>query len=111
MMLLYKFWFFSDLFDLQRINFWALYYSFLPLLVGIIVGGLFYLFLPKKYRKLSLKECLIIGGLAAFLEDAVLQIFRLDFLYFDVDPYLNSQVFNAVIFSFFILLAVWIFKE
>ncbi len=96
-------------FDPSKITLTAVFDSLLSLFAGLLVAVLFYLFV-KKNKKFSLASLLWIGGTAAFFEKIILDILRLDFIYWQLhDPRL-TVIINAMLIAFISLMAYWQMK-
>ena len=98
------------LFIFYKLNTRLLLENFSGLFTGMIVGLLFYVLLKNKFPGIKWKETILIGGIAAFVEDAVLEIFNLDIAYFDVSRFIDLRIFNGFIIAVLALLVYLYFK-
>ncbi len=94
-------------FDFGKITASTVLENFLSLITGLIVAGLFYLVFLRKIEGIRLKYVMLIGGLSAFFEYAVLELFHAKIIYWNLQNNYLTLIINAALISFLSLFAYW----
>jgi len=97
--------------DLHSLSVAGIWRSLEGLAAGLVVAAVFYAWVKSRSENISLKEMLLVGGTAALIEDALLELLDLRIAYFNVAQFFNIRIFNGIIAALLGLLIYYHLKK